>query len=153
MKTQLGIQRAPRNRFRGACKLHLSPFNLSLAMFPFLSPTRHCTKRCFVSRQQTVSPPLVTPVSALPSCPMASAPSRIYCCCLRPLAGRGLWSAEMSDVTGVLARRRDPASTLTHPDGLQWLERGQVRKRKKKHAQNIRDEHEKMLNVPLTSRE
>lgn len=154
MKTQLRIQWTSLNRFRGMCKLHLSRFNLSLAMFPFfLSPTRQCTKWCFVSRQQTVSPPLVTPVSALPSCPMASAPIRIYGCCLLPLAGRGLCSAEMSVVRGVLARVCDPASTLTHPDGLKWLERGQVKRREKKtRSQRRRTEHEKMLNVPLTSR-
>lgn len=85
--------------------------------FFFLSPTRHCTKWCFVSRQQTVSPPLVA-VSALPSCPMASAPIRIYCCCLLPF---------------VLVRVCDPAHTLTHPDGLKWLEREQEKKRKKPH--------------------
>lgn len=119
--------------------------------FSFLSPTRHCTKWCFVSRQQTVSPPLVTPVSALPSCPMASAPVRIYCRCLLPLTGRGLCSAKMSNVKGVLAPVCDPACTLTHPDGLKWLERGQVKK-EKTHSQKRRDEHGKVLNVPLTSR-
>lgn len=120
--------------------------------FSFLSPTRHCTKWCFVSRQRTVSPPLVTPDSALPSCPMASAPIRIYCLCgFIPLAGRGLCSAQMSNMKGVLAWLCNPARTLTHPDGLKRLEGGQVGK--KKHSQKKgREEHGGVLNVPLTFR-
>lgn len=102
--------------------------------FSFLSPTRHCTKWCFVSRQRTDSPPLVTPVSALPSCPMASAPIRIYCqSSFIPLAGRGPCSAKMSNVKGVLTQLW-PARTLIHSDGWKWLEGSQV-KREKKHSQ------------------
>lgn len=115
--------------------------------FSFLSPTRHCTKWCFVSRQRTDSLPLVTPVSALPSCPMASAPIRIYCrSSYVPLAGRGPCSAEMSNVKGVLMQLW-PACTLTHPDGWKWLEGGQVKRKK-----NIPRWKGWMLNVPLISR-
>lgn len=61
----------------------------------------------------------------------------------------------MSNVKGALARARDPARTLTLPDGLKWLERSQVEKQKKK--KNIprregRDEHGGVLTVPLTPR-
>lgn len=38
----------------------------------------------------------------------------------------------MSNVKGALARARDPARTLTLPDGLKWLERSQVEKQEKK---------------------
>lgn len=115
--------------------------------FSFLSPTRHCTKWCFVSRQQTDSLPLVTPVSALPSCPMASAPIRIYCWgSFIPLASRGPCSAKMSNVKGVLMQHW-PACTLTHPDSWKWLEGGQAKRKK-----NIPRRKGWAPNVPLISR-
>lgn len=124
------------------------PFHSIPRHVPFLSPTRHCTKWCFVSRQQTVSPPLVTPVSALPCCPMASAPIRIYCGSLLLLAGRGLCPANMSNVKGVLW-------PCTHSDTSRWLETvggGPREKKKNTHSQKTKDEHGKVWNAPLTSR-
>lgn len=115
--------------------------------FSFLSPTRHCTKWCFVSRQRTDSLPLVTPVLALPSCPMASAPIRIYCqSSFGPLVGRDPCSAHMSNAKGVLMQLW-PACTLTHPDGWKWLEGGQEKRKK-----NIPRRKGWTLNVPLISR-
>lgn len=116
--------------------------------FSFLSPTRHCTKWCFVSRQQTVSPPLVTPVSALPSCPMASAPIRTYCRSrFVPLSSRGPCSAEKSNAKG----SSDATLARTHSDTSRWLEMvgGQPSEKKKK---TFPEEKGWTLNVPLTSR-
>lgn len=111
----------------------LSIYSSACSLF-LLSPTRHCTKWCFVSRQRTDSLPLVTPVSALPSCPMASAPIRIYYRgSFALLAGRGPCSAGMSNAKGVLMQLWS-ACTLTHPDGWKWLEGGQAI-REKKHSQ------------------
>lgn len=107
--------------------------------FSFLSPTRHCTKWCFVSRQQTVSPPLVTPVSALPSCPMASAPIRIYCRSrFILLASRGPCSAEKSNAKEFW--RDSGPHTLWHIQmaGNGWRA---AKWKEKKHSQKKRDEH------------
>lgn len=75
--------------------------------------------------------PLLLPVSALPSCPMASAPIlgfTVAVCFPSPVGVSALPRCQK----GVLARECDPARTLTHPDGLKWLERGQVKKKKEK---------------------
>lgn len=91
MKTQLRIQRALRNRYGGMCELRLGPFNPSLAMLPLPLYPQHGTapSDALFPGNQPSPPPLVTPVSAPPSCPMASAPVRIYCLCsLRPPAPR-----------------------------------------------------------------
>lgn len=143
MKTQLRIQKALHNRYGGMCELRLGPFNPSLAMLPLPLYPQHGTapSDALFPGNRPSPPPLVTPVSAPPSCPMASAPVRIYSLFAPPPpAGRGLRSAKMSNVKGALARARDPARTLTLPDGLKWLERSQVEKKKEKnpHSQERR---------------
>lgn len=156
MKTQLCIHKVLHNQFGEMCKLHLGPFNLSIAMFLFIPNTAlHQVMFCFQATDRRSSPcysSLGSPFLPYGLCSYI----RIYCRCLLSLAGRGLCSAKMS--------KRSSGTRVwpcTHSDTSRWLEmvgerpsekKKEKQTNKKTHFQNRRDEHGKVLNVPLASR-
>lgn len=131
-----------------------TPFNLFLFKFPFPFYPHNAIAPNYVlfpgNRTNSLSS-LFTLLSALLSalCPLLF--DSIYCrCYFAPLTDRGLCSAKMSILKGVLACTHCDISRWPEMDLFSWM--SQARRGWIGSSRERRAEHGQVLNVPLTCR-